>query len=301
MARHRTRFRFRRTRASSSRRGIKRRNIRRRSRRARSMGKRKLARTRRLRVTQVPRSAFRPAPAKGDEINLMPKSKIVTLYYSQLGISLRRTLGGGFTTKKFSVNGLFDVDLSGSGHQPYLFDQYMAIYQKYDVLASKITVTQVMGTPQDVNNEQGDVTLLMGNHKHYLQANANEAVTGGMHSALCEQGIHPKQHYNLHAIPLANSIARVPLKLLKLTSSWSKGPSVKRVKLIQDRGSTSSEPQKFWGDIANNPDQPSDALGEQFRLTFSSANGIQASPGFAFGVCIAYRVRFSDLKGVAAS
>lgn len=40
----------------------------------------------------------------------------------------------------FSANGLYDPYITGIGHQPRGFDQYMAFYQEYLVIGSKITI-----------------------------------------------------------------------------------------------------------------------------------------------------------------
>lgn len=41
----------------------------------------------------------------------------------------------------FSANGLFDPNVTGVGHQPMGFDEWAAIYSKYRVLKSKLTIT----------------------------------------------------------------------------------------------------------------------------------------------------------------
>lgn len=52
----------------------------------------------------------------------------------------------------FSCNGLYDPNISGTGHQPLGFDQYTGIYDHYTVLGSKITVEAM---PQFYQNMVG--------------------------------------------------------------------------------------------------------------------------------------------------
>lgn len=59
-------------------------------------------------------------------------------------------------TYVFSANGLFDPNISGFGHQPAGFDQLMAIYSEYVVLASEIVVTaRNTGTSGGASNFPG--------------------------------------------------------------------------------------------------------------------------------------------------
>lgn len=50
---------------------------------------------------------------------------------------------GAISTYVFSANGLFDPDITGTGHQPAYFDKMTAIYNHYTVLSSKISVTMM--------------------------------------------------------------------------------------------------------------------------------------------------------------
>lgn len=55
----------------------------------------------------------------------------------------------GFAAQVFASNGLFDVDITGVGHQPAGFDQLMALWNEYVVLKARIKVSF---TSQDANN-----------------------------------------------------------------------------------------------------------------------------------------------------
>lgn len=57
-----------------------------------------------------------------------------------------------FASYVFSANGCFDPNISGVGHQPRGFDQWMAMYQRYTVIASKISIVcanTLTGAPQE--------------------------------------------------------------------------------------------------------------------------------------------------------
>lgn len=46
---------------------------------------------------------------------------------------------GGIGKQYMRMNSLFDPDQTGTGHQPYYFDQFAALYNRYTVLGSKLT------------------------------------------------------------------------------------------------------------------------------------------------------------------
>lgn len=54
--------------------------------------------------------------------------------------------GGSNGQYQFSANGLYDPNITGTGHQPLYFDQFMAIYDHYTVLGSKCTATLIPDT-----------------------------------------------------------------------------------------------------------------------------------------------------------
>jgi len=62
-----------------------------------------------------------------------------TVKYSEVvDISLGISGYGNYT---FSANGLFDPNITGTGHQPMYFDQMMNLYDHYTVLSSTIKFT----------------------------------------------------------------------------------------------------------------------------------------------------------------
>lgn len=65
-------------------------------------------------------------------------TKIITIlrYIDLYGIT---STAGGIAQQVFSLNGIFDPDITAVGHQPMYFDRYAAIYNNYRVLGSRIT------------------------------------------------------------------------------------------------------------------------------------------------------------------
>lgn len=75
----------------------------------------------------------------GNRIFGFPNTIITKLRYCD---TFRFTSTAGSTAGYvFAANGLYDPDLSSTGHQPMYFDQYAAIYDQYVVIGAKIKVT----------------------------------------------------------------------------------------------------------------------------------------------------------------
>lgn len=64
-------------------------------------------------------------------------------YADTVSLSTNASTGGFGSEKRLNLNALYDPDYSGSGHQPYGFDQLMAGYNKYRVerCSFKLTFT----------------------------------------------------------------------------------------------------------------------------------------------------------------
>lgn len=72
---------------------------------------------------------------------LWPNSKLI---HNQLYFDFQETLTGTAgvpASRVYTTNGLFDPDISGTGHQPVGFDQMMVAYNHYSVIRAKITVS----------------------------------------------------------------------------------------------------------------------------------------------------------------
>lgn len=56
-------------------------------------------------------------------------------------------LGGAPDTHVYSLNGLYDPDVTGVGHQPLGFDQIMPMYDHYTVIGARVRVTASNSDP----------------------------------------------------------------------------------------------------------------------------------------------------------
>lgn len=88
-------------------------------------------------MTRNSSNSFKPTMGKrmGFPVKLTAK-----LRYASLTKTLNPGVGGVCAIQIFSANGLYDPDISGVGHQPMGFDQYMDAYREYTVKKAKITV-----------------------------------------------------------------------------------------------------------------------------------------------------------------
>jgi hypothetical protein len=62
------------------------------------------------------------------------------MIYYEKGTQLSPLTGGAAVGYVFSANGLYDPNITSTGHQPMGFDQLMALYEQYYVVSSTITV-----------------------------------------------------------------------------------------------------------------------------------------------------------------
>jgi len=97
------------------------------------------------------------------------KSRTCKLRYSET-LTINPALGTA-GTYTFSANGLYDPNISGSGHQPYGFDQLCALYNHYYVTGARCRVT-LINNPADTFFTIGlklcDATTLNTSNPEYL-------------------------------------------------------------------------------------------------------------------------------------
>lgn len=100
-----------------------------------------------LRGLQMPMSAALPQSFKCNFI-----------YREQNDLTVNPGAAGITGVHVFSANGLYDPNITGTGHQPTGFDQMMQFYDHYTVIGSKITVTFYNGN--SANTVTGLVSLM---------------------------------------------------------------------------------------------------------------------------------------------
>lgn len=87
-------------------------------------------------------------------VSPLPTKYTTKLVYSE---EIAINAGAGTTGQYvFSMNGMWDPDISGVGHQPRGFDQLLAMYDHFVVIGSKITVTVDNST-----NPGGQMLMIM--------------------------------------------------------------------------------------------------------------------------------------------
>ncbi len=87
---------------------------------------------------RVIRQKLRPRNTPGPKKSGLVRDK--RIHYLRYVSRYSVTVGLGVSTWKFRANGLYDPDVAVGGHQPYGFDQLMALYTDWVVLSSSCHV-----------------------------------------------------------------------------------------------------------------------------------------------------------------
>lgn len=109
----------------------------------------KAAKRRQLGIKSKRREPSAPTAPRGETVRqtqltktpLFPIRKWLKgqLYYGPYN-TLQPSVGS-IGVRQFSANGIYDPDITGTGHQPVGFDQMMALYEQYTVMRAHIKVT----------------------------------------------------------------------------------------------------------------------------------------------------------------
>lgn len=96
---------------------------------------------------------FSPRPTRPRLGFFKQKNHATVRYVSHCTITMANTGSPG--THVWSMNGLYDPDVTSTGHQPIGFDQYMQMYNHYTVIGARIKATFLSTT----SNPKGMVYL----------------------------------------------------------------------------------------------------------------------------------------------
>lgn len=112
----------------------------------------------------------------------LPKQLLSTLKYNDT--FYLSSSSGTITTWQYILNGLYDPDYTGTGHQPMYFDQLMGIYNHYCVIGTKMKVTFTAYdeniVPMTVGLWQNDDTAIVPTNFNSMteQSKGKQAVIG---------------------------------------------------------------------------------------------------------------------------
>jgi len=194
-----------------------------------------------------------------------PDSTRATLTYCD-EFTLDPAVLGVSNTYDFSAIGLYDPNITGVGHQPLAFDQWMAVYSHYAVNNSSIEMM-----PTFVSSTNATPPCVFGVSPSY---------TTGQFSALTIPGLIEKTKQGTGSFCNVNNI-NYGSAGTKLKARFS------RAKVFRDRGITDPD---LAGNISSNPSE---------AYIFSCwAAGASASDGAAqtFMVIITYDVTFFERR-----
>lgn len=89
--------------------------------------------------------------ARGVPRGPVPRYMRTVLRYAEQTFTLDPGLSGASTAYVFTANGLFDPNITGVGHQPRGFDQYMGLYNYYTCVASRIVLRASPAASETLN------------------------------------------------------------------------------------------------------------------------------------------------------
>jgi len=93
--------------------------------------------TRRRKIQKKPDRIYMPDPKTG----FFPPRCITFLHYADMFTLSGATLSAAFGSEySFRLNSIYDPDFTGTGHQPYMFDQITPFYNRYLVKSANVEI-----------------------------------------------------------------------------------------------------------------------------------------------------------------
>lgn len=175
--------------------------------------------------------------------------------------------------KKYSLNGLYDPDITAIGHQPLAFDEMMALYNKYCVLGAKI---HIRARPGSTSNTY---PMNLIGEKTQLSALSYQSGSHALEKPTCK-------------IVTQNSSASNVFNPEKHMTFWFSSKKEFRAKNRRDLISV----DHYNGDSSSNPDQQ-----VFFYLTYQGQDMQQTTAVVYVDVVIEYIAAFHDRKQLAQS
>lgn len=128
--------------------------------------------------------AFRSMSLMGRNPFTMNRVSTLLRYNTVISLDPKpAALGGtGSNTWQFSANGLYDPDITSTGHQPLFYDNYTNLYKRYHVKYSTITVTVVNHFVNTATANSGGTVTLQPNYSYklFILKDATNGVTNEM-------------------------------------------------------------------------------------------------------------------------
>lgn len=176
-------------------------------------------------------------------ISGFPKSKMVKLRYSA-EVILNPPAVGVPTVHYFTANSMYDPDLTGVGHQPRGFDEWMNVYDHYTVLGCRATARWIPSASTDKvpsawgialtddasfpHASLGDVIESVEGGKNYRLAGQSATTTGGIHPTVTRR-FSAKKFFGVKAIvgqdEYKGTATANPTEMAHL-ALWACGPTV---------------------------------------------------------------------------
>lgn len=180
---------------------------------------RKGARSAKISSLRRSRALSRRQPVSVNLGRGFPKKLTFTHNYTET-IRLQ-SVGGSTPYYVFACNGMYDPNISGTGHQPYYFDQAAALYNHYVIIGSKIvwecvpesTTTNPMQVGVSVQDDAGLTIAAPTDLEEFPQGNCKLVAPSSMGgkcyftqkwSAKKYFGGAPLSNPNLQGTPSAN-------------------------------------------------------------------------------------------------